>query len=116
MVGDGCFATFDNPARAIHCACAIREAVKALGLNVRIGVHAGEVARQGKGLTGITVQIGACVMRIAGPGEVLVSSTVKDLVAVSGITFTHRGTHTLKGLPSEWPLFAPDVRETSGLT
>jgi class 3 adenylate cyclase len=90
--------------------------VKALGLNVRIGVHAGEVETEGEGLIGITVQIGACVMRMAGPGEVLVSSTVKDLVAGSGITFTDRGTHTLKGLPGEWRLFSPDVREMNGPT
>jgi class 3 adenylate cyclase len=114
MVGDGHFATFDRPASAIHCACAIRDAVKALGLNVRIGVHAGEVEHEGESLIGITVHVGACLMRMARPGEVLVSSTVKDLVAGSGITFTPRGTHTLKGLPGEWPLFAPDVRETSG--
>jgi class 3 adenylate cyclase len=113
MVGDGCFATFDSPASAIRCACAIRDAVKALGLAVRIGVHAGEVEHEGEGLIGITVHIGACVMQVAGPGEVLVSSTVKDLVAGSGITFTARGTYTLKGLPDAWPLFAPDVREAS---
>jgi class 3 adenylate cyclase len=111
IVGDGCFATFDSPASAIHCACAIREAVKALGRNVRIGVHAGEVEPEGEGLIGITGQIGACVMRMASPGEVLVSSTVKDLVAGSGITLTDRGTHSLKGLPGEWRLFAPDVPE-----
>ena len=116
MVGDGCFATFDSPPSAIRCAFAIRDAVKALGLNVRMGVHAGEVEPEGEGLIGITVHIGACVMRMAGPGEVLVSSTVKDLVAGSGITFMDRGTHTLKGLPGEWPLFSPDVRETSGPT
>jgi class 3 adenylate cyclase len=113
MVGDGCFATFDSPASAIHCACAIREAVKALGLNVRIGVHAGEVDHEGEGLIGITVHIGACLMRMARPGEVLVSSTVKELVAGSGITFTDRGTHFLRGLPGEWRLFTPDVLEAS---
>ena len=116
IVGDGCFATFDSPVSAIHCACAIREAVKALGLNVRMGVHAGEVEPEGEGLIGITGQIGACVMRLAGPGEVLVSSPVKDLVVGSWITFTDRGTHTLKGVPGEWPLFRPDVREMSGPT
>jgi class 3 adenylate cyclase len=113
IVGDGCFATFDSPVSAIRCACAIREAVKALGLHVRTGVHAGEVEPEGEGLIGITGQIGACVMRLAGPGEVLVSSPVKDLVAGSDITFSDRGMHTLTGMPGEWPLFRPDVRETS---
>jgi class 3 adenylate cyclase len=116
MVGDGCFATFDSPASAIHCACAIRDGVKALGLNVRIGVHTGEVEHEGEGLSGITVHISAFVMRIARPGEVLVSSSVKDLVPGAGITFTPRGTHTLKGLPGEWPLFTPEVPEASAPT
>lgn len=116
MVGDGCFATFDRPADAIRCACAIRDAVKALGLEVKVGVHAGEVEPEGEEVTGITVYIGVRVAGIAGPGEVLVSSTVKDLVAGSGIAFTSRGTHILKGLPGEWPLFAPDVREVSAPT
>jgi len=79
MVGDGCFATFDSPASAIRCASAIREAVKALGLDVRVGVHAGEVEPEGEEVTGITVHTGVYVMRRAGPGEVLVLSTVKDL-------------------------------------
>jgi class 3 adenylate cyclase len=113
MVGDSFFATFDSPASAIRCACAIRDGVKELGIEIRVGVHAGEVEHEGEEVIGITVHIGASVMRMAGPGEVLVSSTVKDLVVGSGITFTARGTHTLKGLPGEWPLFAPDVREAS---
>jgi class 3 adenylate cyclase len=114
MVGDGCFATFDSPASAIRCACAIRDGVKALGVDVRVGVHAGEVEPEGEDVTGITVHTGCYVMRRAGPGEVLVSSTVKDLVAGSGIMFTDRGTHTLNGLPGEWRLFSPDVHEASG--
>jgi class 3 adenylate cyclase len=115
MVGDSFLATFDSPASAIRCACAICDAVKALGIEVRVGVHAGEVEHEGEEVTGITVYIGVLMTSRAGPGEVLVSSTVKDLVAGSGITFTPRGTHTLKGLPGEWPLFAPDVREPSSL-
>jgi class 3 adenylate cyclase len=90
--------------------------VKAVGSDVRVGVHTGEVEPERDSLIGLTVLIGARVMRMAGPGEVLVSSIVKDLVAGSGITFTDRGTHCLKGLPGEWPLFAPTVRETSSLT
>jgi class 3 adenylate cyclase len=112
-VGDGFLAIFDRPAHAIRCACAIRDAVKELGIAVRVGVHAGEVEHTGEDLIGITVYTGWRVTGMAGPGEVLVSSTVKDLVAGSGITFTARGTHTLKGLPGEWPLFAPDVPEAS---
>jgi class 3 adenylate cyclase len=116
MVGDGCFATFDSPASAIRCACSICDGVKALGVDVRVGVHAGEVEPEGEDVTGITVHTGCYVMRRAGPGEVLVSSTVRDLVAGSGIMFTDRGTHTLNGLPGEWRLFRPDVRDTSGPT
>ncbi len=112
-VGDGFFATFESPASAIRCACAIRDTVKELGIDMRIGVHAGEVEHEGEVLVGITVNIGARVASMAGPGEVLVTSTVKDLVAGSGIMFTARETHTLRGLPGEWQLFAPDVREAS---
>jgi class 3 adenylate cyclase len=112
-VADGFFATFDSPANAIRCACAIRDALKALGIEARVGVHAGEVEHEGEEVTGITVHTGSRVANRADPGEVLVSSTVKDLVAGSGIAFTARGTYTLRGLPGEWPLFAPDVREPS---
>jgi class 3 adenylate cyclase len=111
MVADSCFATFDSPANAICCACAIRDVAKALGIEVRVGVHAGEVEPEGEEVTGITVHTGSRVTSMANPGEVLVSGTVKDLVAGSGITFTDRGTHSLKGLPGEWRLFAPDVPE-----
>jgi class 3 adenylate cyclase len=83
---------------------------------VTVGVHAGEVEHAGEGLVGITVHIGWRVASMADPGEVLVTNTVKDLVAGSGITFTARGTHTLRGLPGEWPLFAPEVREASAFT
>ena len=112
-VADTFFATFDRPASAIRCACAIRDAVKELGIDMQMGVHAGEVEHAGEGLVGITVHIGARVASMADPGEVLVTSTVKDLVAGSGITFTDRGTHILKGLPGEWRLYTPDIPEVS---
>jgi class 3 adenylate cyclase len=108
-VGDSFFATFDSPASAVRCACAIREAVKELGIEVKIGVHAGEVEHEGEDLFGITVHIGSRVTNLAGPGEVLVSSTVRDLMAGSGITFTDWGTHILRGIPGEWRLFTPDL-------
>ena len=107
--GDGFFATFDTPASAVRCACAIREALKDLGIEVRIGVHTGEVEYEEESLIGITVHIGFRVANLAGVGEVLVSSTVRDLMAGSGITFTDRGTHSLRGIPGEWRLFTPDI-------
>src|ERR1700724_2590534 len=103
--GDGFLAAFDGPARAIRCAGAIREAVRALGLEVRCGLHTGECELVGEDLAGIAVHIGARVTALAAPGEVLVSQTVRDLVAGSGLTFAERGVHTLKGVPSEWRLF-----------
>ena len=104
--GDGFFASFDGPARAIRCACAITEAVHELGIDVRAGLHTGECeAIEGK-VGGIAVHIGARVAAEARPGEVLVSSTVKDLVAGSGLQFEERGAATLKGVPGEWRLFA----------
>jgi class 3 adenylate cyclase/alpha-beta hydrolase superfamily lysophospholipase len=104
--GDGMFAAFDGPARAIRCACGIRDAVRPLGLEVRSGLHAGECEIVGEKIGGIAVHIGARVAAAAAPGEVLVSNTVKDLVAGAGIRFKERGTHALKGLQGEWPLFA----------
>jgi class 3 adenylate cyclase len=104
--GDGFFATFDGPARAIRCACAITEGVGELGLEVRAGLHAGECELMDNKVGGIAVNIGARVAAEAGPGEVLVSSTVKDLVAGSGIEFLERGPVELKGVPGEWRLFA----------
>ena len=104
--GDGVFAAFDGPARAIRGACATRDAVQGLGLDVRAGVHTGEVEVIGENLGGVAVHIGSRVMSQAGAGEVLVSSTVKDLVVGSGIEFDDRGAHTLKGVPGEWRLFA----------
>jgi len=104
--GDGMFATFDGPARAIRCASAITGAVRQLGVEVRAGLHTGECEVMGEKVGGIAVHIGARVASQAGPGEVLVSNTVKDLVAGSGIRFEDRGAHTLKGVPGEWRLFA----------
>jgi class 3 adenylate cyclase len=105
-VGDGFLATFDGPARAIQCALAVRENVQPLGLDVRAGLHTGELERRGEDVGGIAVHIGARVAALAGAGEVLASSTVKDLVVGSGIEFESRGSHTLKGVPDEWRLFA----------
>ena len=104
--GDGFFATFDGPARAIRCACSIRASVSQTGIKIRSGLHTGEVELAKEKVGGIAVHIGARVAATAQPNEVLVSSTVKDLVAGSGIRFTERGTHVLKGIPGEWQLFA----------
>jgi class 3 adenylate cyclase len=105
--GDGFFATFDGPARAIRCARSIVENVRSgVGLDVRSGLHTGECERSGDAVRGIAVHTGARVAAMAGAGEVLVSSTVKDLVAGSGIEFTDRGLHELKGIPGEWRLYA----------
>ena len=103
--GDGFFATFDGPARAIRCACAIRDGISDLGLEVRAGLHTGECELVDSKVGGIAVHIGARVASQAGPGEVLVSSTVKDLVAGSGIGFGDRGVAALKGVPGEWRLY-----------
>ena len=103
--GDGVFATFDGPARAIRCACAIRDAVKSLGISIRAGLHTGECEVTGSKVRGIAVHIGARVAAHAAPGEVVVSSTVKDLVAGSGLRFADRGVHVLKGVPGKRRLF-----------
>jgi pimeloyl-ACP methyl ester carboxylesterase len=104
--GDGFLATFDGPARAVRCATAVRDGVRGLGLDIRAGLHTGECEVMGEKLGGMAVHIGARVAAAAGPGEVLVSSTVKDLVAGSGLRFQDRGLKTLKGVPGEWHLFA----------
>lgn len=104
--GDGVLATFDGPARAIRCAGAISQEVKTLGIEVRSGLHTGEVELRGEDIGGIAVALAARVMAEAGPSEVLVSSTVKDLVVGSGIEFDDRGSHALKGVPGEWHLYA----------
>jgi class 3 adenylate cyclase len=104
--GDGFFATFDGPARAIRCACAVTEAAHNLGLEVRAGLHTGECELTGTKIAGIAVNIGARIAARAAAGEVLVSSTVKDLVAGSEIEFSERGAAQLKGVPDEWHLYA----------
>jgi pimeloyl-ACP methyl ester carboxylesterase len=104
--GDGFMATFDGPARAIRCASAAVAGVRSLGLEIRAGVHTGECERFGDKVAGLAVHTGARVAGAAGPGEVLVSQTVKDLVAGSGIEFEDRGTHELKGVPGEWRLYS----------
>jgi class 3 adenylate cyclase len=107
--GDGVLATFDGPGRAIRCACAIRDSVRSLGLDTRAGLHTGEIELRGDDVAGVAVHIGARVSALAGAGEVLVSSTVKDIVAGSGIGFGDRGEHELKGVPGTWRLFAVEA-------
>jgi class 3 adenylate cyclase len=104
--GDGAVVTFDGPARAIDCAAAIRDGLSRLGLVVRIGVHAGEVEQRGDDVIGIAVHVASRVQALAGPGEIVVSRTIVDLVAGSGIDFDDRGDHALKGVPGVWRLFA----------
>jgi class 3 adenylate cyclase len=104
--GDGFLAMFDGPQRAIRCAMAIRDAVQALGIEVRAGLHTGECEVRADDIGGIGVHIGARVSALAGPNDVLVSSTLRDLVIGSGLEFEERGTHQLKGVPGEWRLFA----------
>jgi pimeloyl-ACP methyl ester carboxylesterase/DNA-binding winged helix-turn-helix (wHTH) protein len=108
MVGDRPLAIFDGPARAIRCACAISEYASRLGLNMRMGLHTGECDMEDGKVRGIAAEIGAQVAGMAAPDEVLVSSTVKDLVAGSGIKFEDRGIHALTGAPGDWRLFAID--------
>lgn len=103
--GDGFFAAFDGPARAVRCACAIRDSVRDLDLQVRAGLHTGECEVVDGKYGGLAVHIGARIASLAGPDEVLVSSTVKDLVAGSGLQFADRGAHALKGVPDEWRVF-----------
>jgi class 3 adenylate cyclase len=105
IAGDGFFARFDGPARAVRCACAISESVRELGLEIRAGLHTGECEVMDGKVGGIAVHIGARVAKEAEPGEVLVSSTVKDLVAGSGLRFRERGSAQLKGIPEEWGLY-----------
>jgi DNA-binding NarL/FixJ family response regulator len=115
--GDGFLALFDAPTRAIRCAVAIRDQLRALGIEVRIGLHSGEVELRGDDVGGIAVHIGARVTASAAAGDVVVSSTVRDLVAGSGMGFLDRGRHALKGVPGRWRLFAvadPDPGSQSG--
>lgn len=111
--GDGVLAAFDGPARAIECASAIGAAARQLDIDIRAGVHTGECEVMGERLGGIALHIGARVAALAAGGEVLVSSTVRDLVAGSGLVFEDRGSHTLKGIPGEWRLFSV-VRSSTG--
>jgi class 3 adenylate cyclase len=104
--GDGFLATFDGPARGVRCAQAVQSGVHTLGIDVRAGLHTGEIEQRNNEVAGLAVHIGARVMAAAAPGEILVSSTVKDLVVGSGIEFSDRGTHALKGVPGEWRLFS----------
>ncbi len=105
FTGDGVVATFDGPARAVRAALALRDRVHALGIAIRSGLHTGEIERRGGGIAGLGVHIAARVMALADGDEVLVSHTVKDLVAGSGLTFEHYGTHELKGVPDAWQIF-----------
>ena len=107
-------ATFDAPRQAIRCAAAVREDAAAAGVSVRAGIHTGEVDLVGEDIAGPSVQIAGRVATLARPAEILVSRTVRDLVAGSGITFAERGSHALNGPPDEWPLFAVTGFGTSG--
>ncbi len=106
VIGDGFLTTFDGPARAVRCAMAIGEEVRELGLEIRAGVHVGEIEILPDDIAGLAVHIGARVSALAGPSEILVSSTVRDLVVGSGLEFDDRGSHELKGVPGTWQLFA----------
>jgi len=106
QLGDGFLASFEGPARAIHCAQAIAEGVRQFGLEIRTGIHTGQCERRGDDLAGMAVHIGARVGAAAGAGEILVSSTVRDLVVGSGIEFADRGVRELKGVPGEWRVYA----------
>ena len=105
-LGDGFLAVFEGPAKAIRAARAMDSAVRPLGIEIRAGIHTGECDRRGDDLAGIAVNVAARIVAHAGAGEIVVSGTVKELVLGSGIEFTDRGTHTLKGVPEEWNLFA----------
>jgi class 3 adenylate cyclase len=110
--GDGFFATFDGPARAIQCALRVVNGGQELDIQIRAGLHTGEIEVAGSRIGGIALHIGSRVASAAGPGEVLVSGTVKDLVTGSRICFADRGTHVLKGVPGEWHLFAATGQTT----
>ena len=105
-------ATFDGPARGVRCARSIADGVRSLGIAVRTGLHTGECEVMDNDVGGIAVHTAARVATLAAPGEVLVTHTVRDLVAGSGLCFESRGTHTLKGVPGEWPLFAAIPQST----
>jgi class 3 adenylate cyclase len=104
--GDGARATFDGPARAVRCACGVRDGAQGLGLQLRAGIHTGEVELRGADVGGIAVHLAARIEALAKPGEVLVSRTVTDLVAGSGLSFVDRGEHKFKGVSDRWRVFA----------
>jgi class 3 adenylate cyclase len=106
VAGDGFFATFDGPARGVRCALSIQEAARQMGIEIRAGLHTGEVELHGDKVAGMAVHIGARVAGLANAGATLVSNTVKDLVSGSGLRFEDRGAHALKGIPGEWRLYA----------
>lgn len=114
-LGDGFLATFDGPARGVLCAQAVVEGVKPLGIEIRAGLHTGEVQPEGDDLSGIAVAIAARIVNAAGPSEVLVSQTIRDLTAGSGLSFEDRGEHELKGVPDRWRLFAVTTRSRLGV-
>ena len=103
--GDGLLATFDGPARGVRCAKALVEAIKRLGVEIRAGLHTGEIESDGADVAGLAVAIAARIGALAAPSEVLVSQTVKDLVAGSGLAFEDAGEHELKGVPDRWRLY-----------
>jgi class 3 adenylate cyclase len=107
--GDGVLATFEGPARAIACACAIRDGSRQLGVDVRAGIHTGEIELRESDIAGLAVHIGQRICAYADPGEVMVSRTVVDLVVGSGIKFSDRGDHQLRGVPGTWKIFAVEV-------
>jgi class 3 adenylate cyclase len=111
-LGDGLVASFGSAAAGVRCAASIAEGSKAFGIQVRAGVHSGECERRGTRLGGIVFHVGSRVVTLAGAGEVLVSRTVTELVAGAGFVFARRGSHRLRGLPGEWPLFAFVARRT----
>ena len=104
--GDGFFVRFESPARALECAKTAREAVKRLGIDIRVGIHTGECELQGRTVAGMAVHVAARIQALAGAGDILVSSTVKDIVVGSDTRFEDRGPHALKGTPGEWRLFS----------
>jgi class 3 adenylate cyclase len=113
-IGDGIVASFASAAAALRCAASIVDNSRALGVEVRTGLHSGDAERRGRRIGGIVFHVGARVMSLAAAGEVLVSRTVTELVSGSGFVFARRGTHRLKGLPGEWPLYSVVGRRTPG--
>jgi class 3 adenylate cyclase len=105
LTGDGVVATFEGPGRAVQCAASMRDALHTLAIEIRTGIHAGEIERRGPDISGIAVYVAARVMEHAGPGEILVSGAVPLLMAGSGVKFENRGEWALKGVPGEWPIF-----------